>query len=175
MRRPADILLLDEPTNDLDIASLDVLETSLLDFPGALVLVTHDRFLLDRVCERILGFTGNGRVAWYADYSQWLEELKAGKKESEKKDQAGLKKEKSPSGKKGRLSYLDQREYDGMEEKIIILEERIEALEQKMILPEIVSDSVQLAECWQELEVARSEVEKLYDRWDELEVLKKSI
>ena len=75
MRRPADILLLDEPTNDLDIPSLDVLEESLLEFPGALVLVTHDRFLLDRVCDRLLGFDGEGNVAYYAEYGQWLEDL----------------------------------------------------------------------------------------------------
>lgn len=174
MRRPADILLLDEPTNDLDIASLDVLESSLLDFPGALVLVTHDRFLLDRVCERVLGFTGNGRVAWYADYSQWLADMAAEKKVVEKKQQVCPAKKITSAGRKGRLSYLDQREYDSMEEKITTLEERLEELEEKMTLPEIVSDSERLAECWQELETTRGEVEKLYSRWDELESLKNS-
>ncbi|WP_457577608.1 ABC-F family ATP-binding cassette domain-containing protein [Desulfomarina sp.] len=174
MRRPADILLLDEPTNDLDIASLDVLERSLLDFPGALVLVTHDRFLLDRVCDRILGFTGNGRVAWYADYSQWLADMASSRKIPERKKGGGAARGKSPARKKGRLSYLDGREYDQMEERIIKLEEQVEALERKMTLPEIVSDSVQLAACWQELETTREEVEKLYNRWDELEALKNS-
>ncbi len=174
MRRPADILLLDEPTNDLDIASLDVLESSLLDFPGALVLVTHDRFLLDRVCDSILGFTGNGRVAWYADYSQWLAEMSSCKKTPEKKQGSGTDRGQSSGRKKGRLSYLDQREYDQMEDRITKLEERVEVLEQKMTLPDIVSDAVQLAECWQELETTRDEVEKLYNRWDELEALKNS-
>lgn len=75
MRQPADILLLDEPTNDLDIPSLDVLEESLLEFPGALVLVTHDRFLLDRVCDRVLGFDGRGGLESFADYEQWLAAL----------------------------------------------------------------------------------------------------
>ncbi len=81
MRRPADILLLDEPTNDLDIASLDVLEASLLDFPGALVLVTHDRYLLDSVCHSILGFGGPEGVTYYAEYTQWLKDLAQLKKE----------------------------------------------------------------------------------------------
>ncbi len=174
MRRPADILLLDEPTNDLDIASLDVLENSLIDFPGALVLVTHDRFLLDRVCDRILGFTGNGRVAWYADYSQWLADMRSCKKIPEKKQGGETGKGQNPTRKKGRLSYLDGREYDQMEDRITKLEEQVEALERKMTLPEIVSDSVQLAECWQKLEATRGEVEKLYNRWDELEALKNS-
>ena len=172
MRRPADILLLDEPTNDLDIASLDVLEASLLDFPGALVLVTHDRFLLDRVCHRILGFGGTEGVTYYAEYAQWLKDLNQLKKEKDKSKKISIgpdKKNISKPQKKGRLSYLDQREYDQMEGEISSLENRIEELQRKMELPEIVSDSVKLGECWQELETTQAEVEKLYARWEELE------
>jgi len=175
MRQPADILLLDEPTNDLDIASLDVLEASLLDFPGALVLVTHDRFLLDRVCRQIIGFGGPGRVAWYAEYSQWLDDLALSverKNSTGKRNAPAEKKVSAKPGKNGRLSYMDQREYDQMEEKITVLESRIEELQQKMEQPEIVSDSVKLAECWRQLEADRSDVEGLYTRWDELEGLK---
>ena len=71
MLEPADVLLLDEPTNDLDIPTLEILEESLLEFPGALVLVTHDRYLLDRVSTIVLGFDGLGGVESFADYSQW--------------------------------------------------------------------------------------------------------
>ena len=71
MLEPADLLLLDEPTNDLDIATLEVLEESLLEFPGALVLVTHDRYLLDRVSTRLLALDGRGAAVAYADYEQW--------------------------------------------------------------------------------------------------------
>ena len=71
MLEPADVLLLDEPTNDLDIPTLEILEESLLEFSGALVLVTHDRYLLDRVSTIVLGLDGNGRVERFADYSQW--------------------------------------------------------------------------------------------------------
>ena len=176
MRQPADILLLDEPTNDLDIASLDVLEASLLDFPGALVLVTHDRFLLDRVCHRILGFGGSDGVAYYAEYKQWLQDLCSQEKmkDSPKKLSAAADNKKgiAKPGKKGHLSYMDQREYDQMEEKISALESRIEELQQKMERTEIVSDSAKLGECWQELETTRSDAEKLYTRWDELETMK---
>ena len=178
MRQPADILLLDEPTNDLDIASLDVLEASLLDFPGALVLVTHDRFLLDRVCHRILGFGGPDGLAYYAEYKQWLQDLAPAKKQkdrSKKTSATGGKKTISNPKRKGRLSYMDQREYDQMEEKISALESRIEALQLKMERTEIVSDSVKLDECWQELEKTRDNVEKLYVRWEELEELKNTI
>jgi ATP-binding cassette subfamily F protein uup len=179
MRQPADILLLDEPTNDLDIASLDVLEASLLDFPGALVLVTHDRYLLDRVCHRLLGFGGNSGVTYYADYEQWLNDLPEEKTEERWKKSKG-KNTKPPSQKngrnnqnnqnnQGRLSYLDQREYDQIEETIAAEDDRLKQLQKKMELPEIVSDPEALAQCWQEVEAAQVEVERLYNRWDELE------
>ena len=71
MLQPADLLLMDEPTNDLDIPTLEVLEESLTEFPGALVLVTHDRYLLDRVSTAVLGLDGQGRAQMFADYWQW--------------------------------------------------------------------------------------------------------
>jgi len=171
MRQSADILLLDEPTNDLDIASLDVLESSLLDFPGALVLVTHDRYLLDRVCHRLLGFGGNSGVTYYADYEQWLSDLPEVAKAEESKKKSNQKVEKTSAQKKskGRLSYMDQREYDQIEDTIATEESLVEELQKKMELPEIVSNPGELAQCWQKLEVAQAEVERLYHRWDELE------
>src|SRR5665213_2835767 len=71
MLEPADVLLLDEPTNDLDIPTLEILEENLLDFPGALVLVTHDRYLLNRVASTVLGLDGRGNTGRFADYAQW--------------------------------------------------------------------------------------------------------
>src|ERR1700724_2514663 len=71
MLQPADILLLDEPTNDLDIPTLEILEESLIDFPGSLVLVTHDRYMLDRVSSIVLGLNGKGGADTFADYAQW--------------------------------------------------------------------------------------------------------
>ncbi|MGB3210300.1 MAG: ABC-F family ATP-binding cassette domain-containing protein [Desulforhopalus sp.] len=171
MRQPADILLLDEPTNDLDIASLDVLEASLLDFPGALVLVTHDRYLLDRVCHRLLGFGGKNGVTYYADYEQWLNDLPESEKAqaNRKKNIATPEQVTAQNNFKGRLSYMDQREYDQIEEIIAAEEDRVLQLQKKMELPEIVSSPDELGSCWRELEVAQAEVERLYNRWDELE------
>ena len=171
MRQPADILLLDEPTNDLDIASLDVLEASLVEFPGALVLVTHDRFLLDRVCHRLLGFGGRQGVSYYADYEQWLEDLPEPAKKEEVKEKSWPKNGKSSEQDKGkgRLSYMDQREYDRIESTINSQESLVAELEQMMGRPDVASDPQKLDECWQKLETARLEVERLYHRWDELE------
>jgi ATP-binding cassette subfamily F protein uup len=171
MLQPADILLLDEPTNDLDIPSLDVLEESLSEFPGALVLVTHDRFLLDRVCNQVLGFDGRGRTEYFADYEQWLDMLL----ELERKENAASKpspavQEKSAAkSKPGKLSYMDQREYDQIEEKILELEERLEEVQQLMTDPDVMADQVRLQQSWQEQQALQAETDRLYDRWNELE------
>lgn len=174
MRQPADILLLDEPTNDLDIPSLDVLEESLLEFPGALVLVTHDRFLLDRVCEQVLGFDGGGGLDYFADYEQWLAALQAGARENEQVSGTKIPVTTSREKKKktGRLSYLDQREYEQIEEKILEAEEEQERLQALMDAPETVADPERLHGCWTELQLAQEAVVQLYDRWDVLEAKK---
>src|SRR5262249_15691838 len=119
MLQPADILLLDEPTNDLDIPTLEILEQSLLEFRGSLVLVTHDRFLLDRVATVVLGIDGQGGAESFADYWQW--ESRQGQRrrsphESEPKMQSGSV--PPPVRTQKKLSYLEAREYSGMEERI---------------------------------------------------------
>ena len=172
MRKPADILLLDEPTNDLDIPSLNVLEESLNEFGGALVLVTHDRFMLDRICNRVLGFDGKGNVSFFADYEQWLSSITENKQEKEQKNKtdSGTKEEKKK--KKAKLSYMDQREYDQMEEKILTAEQRQEELETEMKDPATSGDPEKLQACWQELETVQQEISHLYSRWEELENIK---
>ncbi len=173
MRRPADILLLDEPTNDLDIPSLNVLEESLNEFAGALVLVTHDRFMLGRICDKVLGFDGHGKASFFADYEQWLRAITDSKKTGRQQNE----KEATPEGKKakkktGRLSYMDQREYDRMEEKILTAESRQEELEKIMQNPETVADAGKLHDCWQEMETLQEKISHLYNRWEELEEIK---
>jgi len=170
MRQPADVLLLDEPTNDLDIASLDVLEESLLDFPGAVLLVTHDRYLLDRVCDRVIGFLGNGRIGMYGDYEQWLKDLATvTSRKSREKAAAAPKKPAAQKQKNGRLSYLDQREYDRMEACIMEAEQICTDLEEQLEDPALTADREKLQDVCSRLDRARTEVEALYARWDELE------
>ena len=172
MRQPADILLLDEPTNDLDIPSLQVLEESLLEFPGAIVLVTHDRYLLNRTCDHVLGFSGQGQVDYFADYEQWYRSISLQEKNAAGRDRPQARKKTQKQA--GRLSYLDQREYDGIEDMILGLEEEEQELIKTMEGPEYASNQELLQQTWQDLEKVRKKIEQQYTRWEELETKKNS-
>jgi ATP-binding cassette subfamily F protein uup len=167
MLQPADLLVLDEPTNDLDIPTLDVLEESLLDFPGALVLVSHDRQLIDRVTTEILALDGHGGAQGYADYDQWMSSRQAAK--SPKKAGTAVKRPATAAPRTRRLGYLEQRELDGLEEKILAAEERVSEAQALMEDPAIIADAVSLQEHYQALEDAQEEADRLYERWAELD------
>jgi ATP-binding cassette subfamily F protein uup len=173
MLRPADVLLLDEPTNDLDIPTLEVLEENLADFPGALVLVTRDRFLLSRVATRILALDGTGGGTLFADYEQW--EGAADKAEPASRNGRAAEPAMAPRASDERaadvkrLTYLEKREWERMECTILEAEERLTACQEAVEDPAIASDPVALRERWASLEASRAEVERLYARWAELE------
>ncbi|MGA9624346.1 MAG: ATP-binding cassette domain-containing protein, partial [Bryobacteraceae bacterium] len=170
MLQPADLLLLDEPTNDLDIPTLEVLEDSLTDFPGALVLVTHDRYLLDRVSTAVLGLDDQGAAQLYADYWQW--EVASQPRTKPAVVGAGHAQPqpppKSPPAKR-KLSYLEAREWEQMEPLILEAERQLESIRAEMHSPEVVSDAPRLQVCYQNLQSAESRVQSLYARWADLE------
>jgi ATP-binding cassette subfamily F protein uup len=157
--------LLDEPTNDLDIPTLEVLEDSLTDFPGALVLVTHDRYLLDRVSTAILGLDGQGGAQLFSDYWQW-EQAKVDVPKPVKKESVPAA--SAPSAKK-KLSYLEAREWEQMEARILQAELEHEAIRAEMHSPEVVSDGPRLQSCYAKLQAAEAAIQSLYARWAELE------
>jgi len=168
MLQPADLLLLDEPTNDLDIPTLEVLEDNLTEFPGALVLVTHDRYLLDRVATAVLGLDGEGRWQMFADYWQW-EQARA---EARGKPAPEIDKAKpipSQAVQKKKLSYLEAREMEGMEARILEAEQELERLRALMQAPDVVTDGARLQETYTQMQAAEARVEELYNRWAELE------
>jgi ATP-binding cassette subfamily F protein uup len=167
MLQPADVLLLDEPTNDLDIPTLEILEENLLEFPGALVLVTHDRYMLDRVSTFVLGLHGDGTAQLYADYVQYE------KGRSARAAMTTARNGKAPvartSEPKKKLSYLEQREWDQMEGRILEAENDVAVLEQALQQPEVTSDPARLQRTYAALENAQARVDELYARWSELE------
>ncbi len=172
MLQPADVLLLDEPTNDLDIPTLEILEESLLEFRGSLVLVTHDRYMLDRVSTIVLGLDGRGGAERFADYSQWetwQEERQQAAQTSARVTGRIVAATAPASSSKRKLSYLETREYASIEECVAAAEEKLKAKRAYAEDPAIASDSTRLVTAHAELEEAQKEVDELYARWAELE------
>ncbi len=169
MLEPADLLLLDEPTNDLDIPTLEVLEEALLEYPGALVLVTHDRYMLDRVTNTVLGLDGRGHAERFADYAQWEEWLDAGAQPAAERTPASAQQPMPAAAQKKKLSYLEAREFAGMEERIAEAEQELAT--RKALLEDfaVVTDSVRLQAALAALTQQEQIVEQLYSRWAELE------
>ena len=160
MLEPADVLFLDEPTNDLDIATLEVIEESLQEFGGAVVLISHDRCLMDRVCTQILGLGGSAEDYFFADYLQW-EEANRSAVVAAKKEEVPAPKQVSKTKK---LSYKEEKELEGMEQAISQAEAALSALQEGPETTHIY---------YQSLAQAQSKVEALFERWDYL--VKKSL
>jgi ABC transport system ATP-binding/permease protein len=165
MLEPADLLLLDEPTNDLDIPTLEILEESLLEFRGALVLVTHDRYMLDRVSTSVLGLDGRGGAERFADYSQW--DAWQSEPQPEAKQTAPQEK-RNPTSKK-KLSYLEAREFAGIEDRVTAAEEQVARERNVVEDPAVATDAVRLQAALLAMEQAQSALDELYTRWAELE------
>lgn len=171
MLQPADILLLDEPTNDLDIPTLEILEESLIDFPGSLVLVTHDRYMLDRVSTIVLGLNGKGGANTFADYAQW-EQWQSQRQKSDEAGPATLPTSASstqatPTRKK--LSYLDAREYATIEQRVEEAEQLVQAKRAELEDPANATDASRLVAAQSDLDAAQLALDTLYERWAELE------
>jgi len=171
MLEPADVLLLDEPTNDLDIPTLEILEENLLEFPGALILVTHDRYLLNRVATTVLGLDGRGqscRLADYAQWEDWMEEQEATLRAPAEPKAAPVKPAAEPVAARKKLSYMEAREFAAIEDKVTASDERLEAARARVASPEIATDAAALQDALQELEAAEAENHVVYARWAEL-------
>jgi len=174
MLQPADILLLDEPTNDLDIPTLDILEESLLEFRGSLVLVTHDRYMLDRVSTIVLGLDGQGSAESFADYSQW-ESWQAERKLVARASASPFSRAPDSDAlpalaqAKKKLSYLEAREYAVIEHRIADAEQLLQSKRAQLEDPAIASDAPRLVSAHAEMEAAQKDRDALYARWVELE------
>lgn len=172
MKTQADVLLLDEPTNDLDIPTLDVLEDSLSDFPGAVVVASHDRYMLDSLCTHILGFDGQGTVSLYASLDQWVNELKTKKKEQTKKKNKDIPPAQPKKQKSKAFSYKHSFELSQIEDKITEAEEEVRKLTQELDEAQRSNEPEALQDVCKRLGDAQLKVDQLYERWDALESLK---
>ena len=179
MLQQADVLLLDEPTNDLDIPTLEILEESLLEYRGALVLVTHDRYMLDRVSTIVLGLDGRGDAERFADYSQWDVWLRtqqakpsadatAAAATTRKGRESAPQDTNRPGATSKKLSHMENREFASIEKRIAKAEEQLLAKRAALEDPEISSDAPRLHTAYVEMKSAQKAVDELYARWAEL-------
>ena len=176
MLQEANVLVLDEPTNDLDMATLHVLENCLLDFPGAILLVTHDRYFLDQVANRLLAFgepgtDSTGKIIPFASMQQWeawFEDQQQAKRKGGAKVTAE-KLEPKAATPKLKLSFKEQYELDHMEETIHKAEEALEKLTAESMLSDVASHAKRLTEITAEMSALQTEIDRLYARWAELE------
>ena len=177
MLQQADVLLLDEPTNDLDIPTLEILEASLLEYRGALVLVTHDRYMLDRISTIVLGLDGRGDAERFADYSQWDAWLRSQQAKPSADARATTTRKgrdsapadtNRPGATAKKLSHTEGREFASIEKRIAKAEEELLARRAALEDPEISSDAPRLHTAYVEMESAQKAVDELYARWAEL-------
>jgi ATP-binding cassette subfamily F protein uup len=176
MLQPADVLLLDEPTNDLDIPTLEILEESLLEYRGALVLVTHDRYMLDRASTVILGLDGLGHAERFADYPQWESwqraQLSATKSKPTSASQistAAPQPSTTASQPKKKLSYKEARELETIEQRIAEAEKELQSKHDALLDPAVMSDPARLRALSLEMQAAQQAIDNLYARWADLE------
>ena len=171
MLEPADLLLFDEPANDLDIPSLEILEQSILEFQGAIVIVSHDRYFLEKVSDQILYLDGNGNSKIVAGYDQILKEKQLN---NEKEKTKKVKKIQVKKNFNIKCSFNDKFELDHIEEKIHKIESEIEELEKSILEPKLTRDPKLLADLCSKLQMQKEKSDNLYERWEELETKKES-
>jgi ATP-binding cassette subfamily F protein uup len=176
MLKKAQILILDEPTNDLDMATLDILEDVLKDFSGAVILVSHDRYFLDHVANKILAFgrdaKGNKTIEPFVGLEQWeiwhesQKNILPAANKSPVAAEPVRAPEKSP---KKKMSFKDQHELENMEKNIKKAEQALAALAEESNKPANASNSMKLSELSEKMSAAQVEIDRLYGRWAELE------
>jgi len=173
LKRGGNVIVLDEPTNDLDLASLRMLEEGLADFDGSVLVVSHDRYFLDRICDQIVAFEDGGVFMQPGNYSYYLEKRKARELQAKARMAPPIP-AKEPESQKAvktrKLSFKEQKELDSMEQMILVAETRVEELNTLLNDPEFyVTRAKEAPGLIEELEKAKVSVARLYARWEELE------
>jgi ABC transport system ATP-binding/permease protein len=177
LRRGGNFLVLDEPTNDLDLQTLRVLEEALINFGGTALVVSHDRWFLDRVCDRVIVFDGKGDVSINeGNYSYYLEKRRAMDAAAAAAKPKPVKKartESAPAEKPRKLKWKEERELETMEETIFAAEAEIAGIEEKLNDPAFFIENSEAApRMIKDLETKKAAVAALYTRWEELEAIR---
>ncbi|NME09132.1 ABC-F family ATP-binding cassette domain-containing protein [Paraclostridium bifermentans] len=171
------VLLLDEPTNDLDIETLNRLEDYLDEFPGVVICVSHDRYFLDRICNKIFAYSGNGEIdiftGNYSDYLIFKESQPDEIEIVEEKPKNEVKKEKPKNNKKLKFTFNEQREFDTIDDDISSLENKIQSIDDN--LDKYSTDFTKLQEMLDEKSNLEKELEFKYERWEYLNNLAEEI
>jgi len=178
LKNGGNVIVLDEPTNDLDLQSLRMLEEALADFDGSVIVVSHDRYFLDRICDQIIAFEDNGVVLQQGNYSYYLEKRQA-REAAEKiqaqaaaRDAAARQKSSPASSRPRKLTLAEKKELENIETVIHEAEESVNAQETQLSDPEFQAKNFnEIPALVEKLEAAKQEVARLYARWEELENL----
>jgi ATP-binding cassette subfamily F protein uup len=172
----ADVLVFDEPTNDLDIQTLESIEEKLGDFHGAIVVVSHDRYFLDQVCRKLLFLKGGGSFETFTgldQYNTFISNMATPQTAAKQQTQAAAPvdtpKDTSSNKAKKKLSYMEQREFDSMEEQIALAEAALSEITQQMQDPKLVTSSGTLSRLTVEQTAAEQKLQQLYERWQTLD------
>jgi ATP-binding cassette subfamily F protein uup len=183
LKNGGNLIVLDEPTNDLDLPSLRMLEEALAVFDGSVIVVSHDRYFLDRICDQIIAFEDDGIAVQAGNYSYYLEKRQARESAQRIQAQAAARdaaaKQKSaaaPVAKKGRkLTFNEKNELEGMETAILAIEKEAEGLEALLHDPNFQAKRFsEIPELVEKLDADKAKVAKLYTRWEELEAIREA-
>lgn len=176
LKTGGNLIVLDEPTNDLDLQSLRMLEEALAGFPGTILVVSHDRYFLDRICDQIIAFEDDGVRVTPGNFSYYLEKRQARENAARAqataaaREVAARKKAAAQKAKLKKLTMAERKELEGMEDRILEAERKVEELEARLV--EVQSDYEEVPKVSAALDEAKLESEKLYARWEELETIK---
>jgi ATP-binding cassette subfamily F protein uup len=170
---PSNVLIMDEPTNDLDVETLELLEERLIDYPGSVLLVSHDRAFLDNVVTSTLVLEGHGRVGEYVGgYSDWLRQRAPGADGGQRPARPVRVKREKSSPVRPRLGYKQMRELESLPQRIEALEAELAQLQDRLADPELYKkEGAEIAGAREALSRVQSELESSYGRWAELEAL----